>query len=86
MARRKARFSSDRILGKMRALAVHFTTVYIYALTLTDPPPHLAHLKGIRRIGGQTALSRPPWPRSKDEMPLSPTEYASINSCAAWAS
>ena len=57
MARRKARFSSDRILGKMRALAVHFTTVYIYALTLTDPPPHLAHLKGIRRIG-QTADHR----------------------------
>ena len=57
MARRKARFSSDRILGKMRALAVHFTTVYIYALTLTNPPPHLAHLKGIRRIG-QTADHR----------------------------
>ena len=56
MARRKARFSSDRILGKMRALAVHFTTVYIYALTFTDPPPHLAHLKGIRRIG-QTVCS-----------------------------
>ena len=57
MARRKARFASDRIEGKMRALAVHFTTVYIYALTLTNPPPHLAHLKGIRRIG-QTADHR----------------------------
>jgi hypothetical protein len=57
MARRKARFASDRILGKMRALAVHFTNVYIYALTLTNPPPHLAHLKGIRRIG-QTADHR----------------------------
>jgi hypothetical protein len=57
MARRKARFAPDRILGKMRALAVHFTNVYIYALTLTNPPPHLAHLKGIRRIG-QTADHR----------------------------
>ena len=57
MARRKARFAPDRILGKMRALAVHFTNVYIYALTLTNPPPHLAHLKGIRRIG-QTAEHR----------------------------
>lgn len=81
MARRKARFSSDRILGKMRALAVHFTTVYIYALTLTNPPPHLAHLKRVSAGSGkqQTTVA-------KDEMPLSPTECASINSCAAWAS
>ena len=84
MARRKARFTNDRILGKMRALAVHFTTVYIYALTLTDPPPHLAHLKGIRRIG-QTADHRGQG-RIATLANRMLTECVSINSCAAGAS
>ena len=52
-----ARSSADRIFGKMRRLGVHSTTVYLYALTLTDPPLQLAHLKGICRIG-QTADHR----------------------------
>ena len=40
--------------GKAVRLAVHATDVYIYKWPLAYPPPHLAHVKFVERIG-QTA-------------------------------
>ena len=84
MARRKARFASDRIEGKMRALAVHFTTVYIYALTLTTRSRARRRTSPTSRVSAGSGKQQTTV--AKDELPLSPTECASINSCAAGAS